>query len=1787
MKLRFALIVGIIAFGLLPHVILAQTDSITAELAVAPSTVVVNETTFTATIRLRGDTSVCPAIATERPVDAALVLDVSNSMVGEPLAQTQAAARVFVETMALDITPVADTVFNGDQVAVIDFSGTGREIQALSTSSALLNTAIDSLTIDPSGGTNIAGGLQQGIRTVTFPDTRNPNAVRVIVLLSDGEDDNPDAVTAAANSAKTSGVRIVTIGLGAVVDNLAARALLESIATAPADFYEVRTPAELPAIFESIAETIQPMTAGTNIELTYQYDMTNFEVDTNSIFPPASSTTANTITWVYGRINGGEAPEFSFRAQALRQGTFDLGEITSGAYFRCETGETAAITGIGPTVVVQNPTPTPLPSLTPTPRPTNTPLPTPTATAPGAFTGEFIPDTTSSSSIVMALGFCAEGLGSLLPLIFALLIILLLLLPWLIWHWLRLRNRRCSVLCFLAWSIFGLWAAFALWLLSLPLAAASCESRESVYFWRQEGASRLTGIYLTAPNMGSATGFTEMNEGNCVGCHTVSSTSNRVAAIQGSPPNVITVRNFDGSIVRVPPEITNANYLSFSPDGRRLVYADSEADLYIVDLASNTFERLAGASEPGVVETMPSWGPNGQIAFVRAPDLSGAQYAGVFFTRPVDIFTIPETGGVPSPVSGASGDGFNYYPAYSPNGQWIAFTRHNNATTYSDPEAEIYIVPAGGGSPMRLNANNDVNGNPIPGSSNSWATWSMDGTQLAFNSKRSDELYDIYTTTIDETGQSSIAVPLTAAAQRGVFEHTPFWGLPIARIDIVRNMLALWPFLLPLLPLAMLAWVACRKKTEIIIEDEPVEVRPEPPPPIPKPLRLKPLLPPWQPQPTLIIGLGGTGRQILTQLKKTLRDAQLGEMPSNVRLIGLDTGDYEQLYGQTAPIAFADVKLDEGEVIEIKDDLQTVMRNSQFQNDPMLGRGWVTEKNLNPIPPERFQLAKSGANKMRLLARAGLLHHLRTASPNFFNRLSETAPHCVADKQLNVVIVGDTFGDIGSAVLFDIALLARQVGENLNASVAITAHLITAEAIRTFSQNREQDLANTGATLREIERFQLAESRPFPIFYPKETIKKDYCDTMPLDNLFLYDGKGLELEKPEVGIFPTVADAIALWMDKASAQGELRQMQSDQRSAISQQQSVGYEVHVFSQGMFTYRLPFADLLEDIRARFAHEIFRWLVMGRNDINEQLTLNPSFNQEPYLSGGGSPDDVARAFLTGDLSVASDRPAPGFALAAVRALTNSQYKDKLVPSLRKLEPDARDRMLSGLRGALNLLLNGKQETARVDIFRARGGKIGFALAFLQALETRIDRILPTLDAAQDVTDKRDQLKAILDDLKAAAQTARESLQTQAQALGVTDGVKNNLNTLLGKRSFNLQARLTQMGEIKTRTYLSTRRNENGVEQHLADYWYGEYMGDKRGPALGQFYWRVDNDCQTTLLLYGESETPLNPSDVPAFERALIDVAMRYCTDVRNNASLSALLGEEIFATRQQIARAGQMLQEKANALLKYESSDAPQMSLNTILAVNESVNAEALSREIADHLKGKDRLYRMNSTDPYSLSLNQRAAILPFSAVTTLENARDYYRRNHNLLSDPRAAVNPRPIPTAVYEAEAEALRLEAQLVEKLRLRADLLHPLVVTALTMPDRVKVFTLTLAAGEMELRKLKGRDRQFLVMYLDGREVTFPETFEDRAVGSDLHPLAQSLLMFVLDKQTFPNGMIENMLRRFETDTTLPDILKAWIDGAWQEWLDLLDPDKDELSYEVVEDILKVSRLYAEQYRQ
>jgi hypothetical protein len=69
-----------------------------------------------------------------------------------------------------------------------------------------------------------------------------------------------------------------------------------------------------------------------------------------------------------------------------------------------------------------------------------------------------------------------------------------------------------------------------------------------------------------------------------------------------------------------------------------------------------------------------------------------------------------------------------YYPSFSADDKLLAFNRaaSTSGKIYYRPDGEVYVIPAAGGTPTRLVANDPpaCTGQTSPGIINSWAKWS-------------------------------------------------------------------------------------------------------------------------------------------------------------------------------------------------------------------------------------------------------------------------------------------------------------------------------------------------------------------------------------------------------------------------------------------------------------------------------------------------------------------------------------------------------------------------------------------------------------------------------------------------------------------------------------------------------------------------------------------------------------------------------------------------------------------------------------------------------------------------------------------------------------------------------------------------------------------------------------------------------------------------------------------------------------------------------------------------------
>ena len=180
-----------------------------------------------------------PSSSTLGTRDVALILDVSGSMSGDPIAQMKEAAQGFLDT----------AVGGGAQVGLVSYSGEAQVLERLDSSATALSVAVSDLS--SGGNTNIEDGLVKGEQVLSAGNADR----RIIVLMSDGapnEGKTGGGLIAYADELKERGYKIYTVGFNEGPEGYS---LLSQIASEGCH-YEVQNADDLEGFFTDIADEI-------------------------------------------------------------------------------------------------------------------------------------------------------------------------------------------------------------------------------------------------------------------------------------------------------------------------------------------------------------------------------------------------------------------------------------------------------------------------------------------------------------------------------------------------------------------------------------------------------------------------------------------------------------------------------------------------------------------------------------------------------------------------------------------------------------------------------------------------------------------------------------------------------------------------------------------------------------------------------------------------------------------------------------------------------------------------------------------------------------------------------------------------------------------------------------------------------------------------------------------------------------------------------------------------------------------------------------------------------------------------------------------------------------------------------------------------------------------------------------------------------------------------------------------------------------------------------------------
>jgi hypothetical protein len=351
---------------------------------------------------------------------------------------------------------------------------------------------------------------------------------------------------------------------------------------------------------------------------------------------------------------------------------------------------------------------------------------------------------------------------------------------------------------------------------------APVDANGSIVYWTTSGGTSLKGFAVGDETVHSVLTTAQSGATECIGCHSSTPDGTFVAfsAYDAATPDRnrrVDLRSVDGAAA--PTFLTPAaasllarvdqNAPSFSPahwaPGDRIALTmyqprpGSVTEIIWTDLETQSMQQNAGwgiVARSGDTRSAASatFSHDGNtIAYVSAlsVDQSGTAHG------EGDLYSVPYAGGAggaATPIAGAANPNLNeYYPDFSSDDRLLAFNRAAGGS-YDNPNAEVFVIPAGGGTATRLAANdpNVCLGTQSPGVTNSWPKWapgvSTVGARtyywLTFSSRRAaGALPQLYVSGVVIEGTTVTTYPAIYLWNQPADQnnHTPAWD----ELDII------------------------------------------------------------------------------------------------------------------------------------------------------------------------------------------------------------------------------------------------------------------------------------------------------------------------------------------------------------------------------------------------------------------------------------------------------------------------------------------------------------------------------------------------------------------------------------------------------------------------------------------------------------------------------------------------------------------------------------------------------------------------------------------------------------------------------------------------------------------------------------------------------------------------------------------------------------------------------------------------------------------------------------------
>ena len=372
--------------------------------------------------------------------------------------------------------------------------------------------------------------------------------------------------------------------------------------------------------------------------------------------------------------------------------------------------------------------------------------------------------------------------------------------------------------------------------------------------------------------------------------------------------------------------------------------------------------------------------------------------------------------------------------------------------------------------------------------------------------------------------------------------------------------------------------------------------------------------------PTIVIGLGGTGYQVLTLLKNSLIEENYGQMPENVKLLAFDTQSETRIAKSQQNISDfkSDKTLDPEEFISLGRDLNSYVQDIERSKKSYL-QNWVNTRDLSRQPRSSFDL-REGAGQNRVIARLALFAEFESiASSKVYyylkQNLQELQYRNDSRDDIQVCIVCSVAGGTGSSWLIDFPIILRGIAESGYISLTLRAFVVFPEAMP-FLDKPDVAEANAFSAWRELDRLMSASSdNPQTFEYPGNIfpLNKIMLEQPIYNHCYLFGEEDTPQENKHA-IYPTIADILLMLTDENVSIVVKNREMNLQASFSGEGQSFYSGVGVHSLKSSWYWLK-----KHIAARYLekkwYEIFRYKPSSEGAFKWPVTSDYSISKEIY--------------------------------------------------------------------------------------------------------------------------------------------------------------------------------------------------------------------------------------------------------------------------------------------------------------------------------------------------------------------------------------------------------------------------------------------------------------------------------------------------------------------------------------------------------------------------------------------